>query len=120
MPAEKNDTSGLRRERTNRLPVRSTQAAVLEYACYQGKTLGKLPLKQAGEAMRVLRQRFTDMPAVAGVFSADGHLAAALGVHWKEEGLLKPDGLILCYPVILDQMGYKHQFLPAPVRPLAA
>ena len=21
---------------------------------------------------------------------------------------------------ILDQMGYKHQFLPAPVRPLAA
>ena len=33
-------------------------AAVLEYTCYQGKPLGKLPLKQAGEAMRVLRQRF--------------------------------------------------------------
>lgn len=59
-------------------------AAVLEYTCYQGKPLGKLPLKQAGEAMHVLRQRFADMPALACGFSAGGHLAAALGVHWKE------------------------------------
>ena len=75
-------------------------AAVLEYTCYQGKPLGKLPLKQAGEAMHVLRQRFADMPALTCGFSAGGHLAAALGVHWKEEGLPRPDGLILCYPVI--------------------
>ena len=72
-------------------------AAVLEYTCYQGKPLGKLPLKQAGEAMHVLRQRFADMPALTCGFSAGGHLAAALGVHWKEEGLPRPDGLILCY-----------------------
>ena len=44
-------------------------AAVLEYTCYQGKPLGKLPLKQAGEAMHVLRQRFADMPALTSVLS---------------------------------------------------
>lgn len=97
-------TSGLRRVRAN-LVARAFNAggwaaAVLEYTCYQGKPLGKLPLKQAGEAMHVLRQRFADMPALACGFSAGGHLAAALGVHWKEEGLPRPDGLILCYPVI--------------------
>lgn len=43
-------------------------------------------------------------------FSAGGHLAASLAVRWNEpflagalgedSGLLRPDGLILCYPVI--------------------
>lgn len=43
-------------------------------------------------------------------FSAGGHLAASLGVFWKESWLsresglmppaIRPDGLILCYPVI--------------------
>ena len=33
-------------------------------------------------------------------FSAGGHLAATLGVHWRTLGLNRPDGLILCYPVI--------------------
>ena len=41
-------------------------------------------------------------------FSAGGHLAASLGVFWQEEllrrvgppNLLRPDGLVLCYPVI--------------------
>lgn len=97
-------TSGLRRVRANLLPVHSTQAVGRQLCwsipAYQGKPLGKLPLKQAGEAMHVLRQRFADMPALACGFSAGGHLAAALGVHWKEEGLPRPDGLILCYPVI--------------------
>ena len=36
---------------------------------------------------------------VAG-FSAGGHLAASLGVHWRELGLPRPDGMILGYPVI--------------------
>ena len=36
---------------------------------------------------------------VAG-FSAGGHLAASLGVHWRELGLPRPDGMILSYPVI--------------------
>lgn len=38
-------------------------------------------------------------------FSAGGHLAASLGVFWNSEvkrkdGLNKPNGMILCYPVI--------------------
>lgn len=47
--------------------------------------------------------------AVCG-FSAGGHLAASLGVHWQkdelwqaaggERGCNRPDALILCYPVI--------------------
>lgn len=78
-----------------------------------GKTVGQLPLKQGGEAMHVLRQRFADMPALACGFSAGGHLAAALGVHWKEEGLLRPDGLILCYPVITAGK-YAHRRFDSP------
>ncbi len=31
---------------------------------------------------------------------AGGHLAASLGVHWRELGLPRPDGMILGYPVI--------------------
>lgn len=50
-----------------------------------------------------------DKVAVMG-FSAGGHLAASLGVRWQEPwlaerlgvpaGALRPDGMILCYPVI--------------------
>lgn len=51
----------------------------------------------------------TNKIIVAG-FSAGGHLAATLGVHWKKELAqkyisfkpeeIKPNGLLLCYPVI--------------------
>lgn len=48
----------------------------------------------------------TDKIIVCG-FSAGGHLAASLGVHWnsesavkREDGLNKPNGMILSYPVI--------------------
>ncbi|MFR5787226.1 MAG: hypothetical protein ACLUHE_09035 [Christensenellales bacterium] len=36
-------------------------------------------------------------------------------LNWMKEKLYTP-----VVGDILDQMGYKHQFLPAPVRPLAA
>jgi acetyl esterase/lipase len=42
----------------------------------------------------------TGAPVFVCGFSAGGHLAATLGVHWKKLGLQRPDGLILCYPVI--------------------
>jgi len=55
--------------------------------------------------------------AVCG-FSAGGHLAASLGVHWnqpylknrinKMSGLNRPDALVLCYPVISSGI-YGHQ-----------
>ena len=52
-------------------------------------------------------------------FSAGGHLAAALGTRWKEAFIgralgsgnyqWKPDGMILCYPVIsLEEYGHEE------------
>lgn len=48
-------------------------------------------------------------------FSAGGHLAASLGVHWNNPriaaasgGENRPDGLILGYPVILDEPDSTH------------
>ena len=73
------------------------------------------PLRDAARAMRMIRQRAGEWRvdaahvAICG-FSAGGHLAASLGVHhaceWVAgddpvDGLsCRPDGLILCYPVI--------------------
>ncbi|BCJ97200.1 alpha/beta hydrolase [Anaerocolumna chitinilytica] len=51
-------------------------------------------------------------------FSAGGHLAASVGVHWNKESVLKyigkkaatvrPDNLVLCYPVITSGE-YTHE-----------
>jgi acetyl esterase/lipase len=59
-----------------------------------------------------------DKISVCG-FSAGGHLAASLGVFWREayirdmlgipEGLNKPNSLILCYPVITSRIGLAHR-----------
>lgn len=83
-------------------------AAVLTYACYAGQPLGDLPLRQAGEALAVLGARFAGQRIVVCGFSAGGHLAASLGVHWRDAGLPRPDGMILCYPVITAGK-YAHQ-----------
>lgn len=47
-----------------------------------------------------MQQRFPALSALVCGFSAGGHLAASLGVHWRELGLPRPDGMILGYPVI--------------------
>jgi acetyl esterase/lipase len=69
------------------------QAAILEYTV--GERLGKTPMKEAAWALSQLPR-----PVYVCGFSAGGHIAASLGVHWKDEGLAHPDGMILCYPVI--------------------
>ena len=70
-------------------------------------------LLQAAEAMAYIRDHaekyHVGKVAVMG-FSAGGHLAASLGVRWQEMWLseklckpneqLRPDGMVLCYPVI--------------------
>ena len=73
---------------------------ILRYTCFEGEPLGKLPLRQLGEALRLAREAFPGLPAAVCGFSAGGHVAASLGVHWQEEGLPAPDALILGYPVI--------------------
>lgn len=73
------------------------------------------PLLDVSRAIRILRENaeewniLTDKIAVCG-FSAGGHLAASLGVHWdnpllqdeQDQGadIYRPNALILSYPVI--------------------
>jgi len=73
------------------------------------------PLLDVSRAMNIIRENTkewntdADKIAVCG-FSAGGHLAANLGVHWDKQylkdcpgitaGLNKPNALILAYPVI--------------------
>ena len=74
--------------------------------------LGNLPLQEAAETVRYVRAHAAqwsidpDKITVIG-FSAGGHLAASLGVHWNDSNRLpiageavRPNGLILSYPVI--------------------
>jgi acetyl esterase/lipase len=88
-------------------------AFVLNYSVAPAKH--PQPLLDAARAMCIIRENaeewgvYTDKIAVCG-FSAGGHLAASLGVHWDKKylenvdgieiGQNKPDALILCYPVI--------------------
>ena len=62
--------------------------------------LGLEPVRQLSERVARLRRESEGAPVFVCGFSAGGHLAATLGVHWKTLGLSRPDGLILCYPVI--------------------
>jgi len=82
------------------------------------------PLLDVSRAMCVIRENAEkwymdkDKIAVCG-FSAGAHLAASLGVFWKDErlqnalkiseGQNKPDALILGYPVITSLVGKAHR-----------
>ncbi|HUZ17195.1 MAG TPA: alpha/beta hydrolase [Spirochaetia bacterium] len=81
------------------------------------------PLRDLSRAMCIAREHAAewkvnaDQIAVCG-FSAGGHLAASLGVHWNKPylanvpgidvGLNRPDALILSYPV-LTSGGFAHR-----------
>lgn len=85
------------------------------YYSLEEKAAFPTPLTQLSCAMKIIRDNAaefevnTDKIAVLG-FSAGGHLAASLGVHWNlpevveksgcQNGENKPNALILCYPVI--------------------
>lgn len=66
-------------------------------------------LRSYGEEFHIRKDRIFVMG-----FSAGGHLAASLGVFWNREilgrfgGLCRPDGLLLCYPVI-DFQAFAHE-----------
>lgn len=85
------------------------------------------PLRDAARAVCLVRERAAewkvaaDRIAVCG-FSAGGHLAACLGVHWDKRewlsapgidiGLNRPDAMILCYPVITsNEFAHRSSFL---------
>jgi acetyl esterase/lipase len=74
-------------------------SAVLDYTV--GDNLGLLPVREAAWAVETLRSHISgNMPVVLCGFSAGGHVAAGLGVHYRDQQLSGPDALILCYPVI--------------------
>ena len=91
------------------------QVFVLEYAV-GAAAAGLRPLSQLSRAVALVRERAVNWqvnPAAIAVmgFSAGGHLAASLGVHWDSErlsarcgagaGRNRPDAMVLCYPVIV-------------------
>jgi len=82
------------------------------------------PLLDVSRSMCIIRENAEkwnidiNKIAVCG-FSAGAHLAASLGVFWREkyiqkslgipEGMNKPNALILCYPVISCKSGISHR-----------
>jgi acetyl esterase/lipase len=77
-----------------------------------------IPLRDAQQAMRIIRSRATEWkidPSRVGVsgFSAGGHLASALGTHFDygtstNSFSCRPDFMILFYPVISMQESVTH------------
>lgn len=82
-------------------------ARILRYSVRkpEGGPLGLEPVQQLSGAVGEARARAEGAPVFVCGFSAGGHLAATLGVHWRRLGLNRPDGLILCYPVITAEAG---------------
>lgn len=89
-------------------------AAVLNYSC--APAVYPTALTELAYSIRLIREHALEWHVnprqiiVLGC-SAGGHLAASMGVFWEEDflakalgvtdrELLRPDGLILCYPVI--------------------
>lgn len=81
---------------------------ILEYDV-TSPILSVTPMKQAAWAVSEARKINAGQPVFLCGFSAGGHLAASLGVHWDDADVFgeafpgkehRPDGLILCYPVI--------------------
>lgn len=99
------------------------QVFVLEYSV--GEDAGnKQPLEELARSVLTVRRNaeawLVDPGKVAVMgFSAGGHLAASLGVHYDDPeimarcgvtdaSILRPDGMILCYPVITTREGLTH------------
>lgn len=98
------------------------QAAVLRYSC--APAVYPTALCEVAQSVKLIRERAEDWNVDAEKiivmgFSAGGHLAASYGVFWNEswltekmqcdKQLLKPNGLVLCYPVISSKEEIAHQ-----------
>ena len=98
------------------------QAAVLRYSC--APAVYPTALCEVAQSVKLIREHAEDWNVAAEKiivmgFSAGGHLAASYGVFWNEswltekmqcdKQLLKPNGLVLCYPVISSKEEIAHQ-----------
>ena len=98
------------------------RALVFNYDC-ASEILGLRPLKQVAWAIGKTRELFPEEPVYLCGFSAGAHVAASIGIHFDDTDwngdpiftevlealhqtsadptqLFRPDGLMLCYPVI--------------------
>lgn len=98
------------------------QAAVLRYSC--APAVYPTALCEVAQSVKLIREHAEDWNVDAEKiivmgFSAGGHLVASYGVFWNEswltekmqcdKQLLKPNGLVLCYPVISSKEEIAHQ-----------
>lgn len=104
------------------LNCRGWHAAVLRYSCAPARF--PTALTEVAESVKLLKEHAEEWAIdpekilVMG-FSAGGHLAASYGVFWNQDfvaeeagcssEMLKPFGLILCYPVITSDRTYTHE-----------
>ena len=102
-------------------------AALLRYSC--APSVFPAALMELASSVKLIREHAkewhvdTNKIIVMG-FSAGGHLAASFGMFWnrkflgdklgvdpKEQKILKPNGMILCYPVITSgEYAHKDSF----------
>lgn len=97
---------------------------VLSYGV-QEQAANKRPLEDAAWAILTARQNKDawgidpDRVAIMG-FSAGGHVAGSLAVHWndpeiarrlgvEDSRVLRPNGAVLCYPVLTAQEGLRNE-----------
>ena len=86
--------------------ARGYNTFVLRYSIGKGRAAFPNPLKDAEEALELIRNNseewHIDTEKVAAIgFSAGGHLCAALSTM----GRVRPDAAVLCYPCILSSIG---------------
>ncbi|WP_161887814.1 alpha/beta hydrolase [Pontibacter russatus] len=99
-------------------------AFVLKYRLPSDKTSSKpeiAPIQDAQQALLLIRERAKEWqvnPAKVGVmgFSAGGHLASTVGTHFQKSYIsnpkqtsLRPDFMLLLYPVISGDKKITHQ-----------
>lgn len=97
-------------------------AAVLRYSCAPARF--PAALMEMARSIAIIREHAeewnvdSDKLIISG-FSAGGHLAASYGVFWAEDFLaerigvekevLRPNAMLLCYPVISSKEEYSHK-----------
>ncbi len=91
---------------------------ILKYSLKENAVFPR-PLIEASKAMQYIRENavmlnINPSRVFSLGFSAGGHLCASLGTLWHTvdcvpEGINKPTGIILGYPVITDEKGITHK-----------
>ncbi|MFD2998946.1 alpha/beta hydrolase [Pontibacter toksunensis] len=99
-------------------------AFVLKYRLPSAKTSSKpevAPVQDAQQAIKIIRERAKEWqvdPNKVGIlgFSAGGHLASTAGTHFQQAYIsnpaktnLRPDFVMLLYPVISSDKSFSHQ-----------